>query len=117
MAGVPLAPDTAFVPVKDGVRLAVRVTPRAARERVEGLAADADGRVALKLAVTAPPEDGKANAAVLKLLAKALKLPKSALSVAAGAADRRKTILLSGDPERLAEALRGWLADTGRRAA
>ncbi|MEX2643428.1 MAG: DUF167 domain-containing protein [Acetobacterales bacterium] len=117
MAGVPLDPDAAFVPVKEGVMLAVRVTPRAARERIEGLAADAGGHVALKLAVTAPPEDGKANAAIVKLLAKALKLPKSALSVTAGAADRRKTILLAGDPGRLTAALRDWIAGTGRRAA
>lgn len=96
------------------MKLAVRVTPRAARDRIDGLAAGPDGRAVLKLGVTAPPEDGKANAAVLKLLAKALRLPKTSLSVVAGATGRSKTVLLSGEPERLAAALRDRL---GKEAA
>jgi uncharacterized protein len=76
---------------------------------VDGLVAEADGGVALKVAVTAPPEEGKANAAVIALLAEAWGRPKSALTVVAGAADRRKIIHLQGDPARLMQALEPWL--------
>lgn len=65
--------------------LAVRVTPNARSERI----AIEDG---VRVWVTAPPEDGKANKAVIALLAKALGLPKSALAVARGEASRDKVI-------------------------
>jgi hypothetical protein len=64
----------------------------------------------LKVRVTEAPEGGKANAAVVKLLAKAWKLPKGTLRVAAGTKDRRKTLLVAGDPDTLAARLRTWLA-------
>jgi len=89
----------------------LRVQPRARRNRVDGLVAEVDGGVALKVAVTAPPEDGKANAAVIALLADTWGLPKSAFTVVAGAADRRKIIHLQGDPARLMQALESWLED------
>ena len=66
---------------KGSVRVALRVTPRARRSAIEGTAPDADGGMALKVAVTAAPEGGKANAAVIALCAKAWRLPKSAFSV------------------------------------
>ncbi len=100
-----------FSPTDDGVRMVLRVQPRARRNQVDGLAAMPDGGVALKVAVTAPPEDGKANAAVIALLAKAWGLPKSAFAVVAGAADRRKIIHLRGDPARLMQALEPWLEE------
>jgi uncharacterized protein YggU (UPF0235/DUF167 family) len=83
------APRIAFA----GDALAVRVTPRASAERLT-LEEGPDGLV-VRVWVTAPPEDGKANAAVLKLLAKALGLPKSALTVAQGAASRDKLIRIA----------------------
>jgi len=78
---------------------------------VDGLGAEADGAMAIKVAVTAAPEDGKANAAVIALLAKAWGLPKSAFTVVAGAADRRKIIHLQGDPARLMQALEPWIEE------
>lgn len=81
----------------------MRLTPRAAADRLGGVRAEADGGVALKAAVTAPPEDGKANAALVALLAKAWRVPKSVISVVAGASDRRKTLLVEGDPVLLLE--------------
>lgn len=86
----------------DGARLFVRVTPRAARPGIQGIAKDADGRARLKVGVSAAPEGGKANAAVVALLAKAWRLPKSALTVTAGATDRRKTLRLDADPQTVA---------------
>ncbi len=78
--------------------IAVRVTPRASHDAIEGV--DASGE--LRVRVTAPPADGAANAAVVKLLAKALGLPKGALSIASGAASRHKRIRIEGvDPAEL----------------
>ena len=78
------------------LRLAVRVTPRGGRDAVEGWAADAGGRPLLRVRVSAPPADGAANAAVLKLLASVLDLPRSALSLAAGASARVKQVEVRG---------------------
>lgn len=58
--------------------------------------------------VTAPPESGKANAALLKLLAKAWKLPKTSLSVISGATARRKVVHIAGDPATLLTRLKDW---------
>ncbi len=110
MASAEIA-SSPFVTGPDGVRIRLRVQPRARRNRADGLVAEADGGVALKVAVTAPPEDGKANAAVIALLAKAWGLPKSAFTVVVGAADRRKIIHLQGDPARLMQALEPWLEE------
>lgn len=97
-------------PVADGVRVAVRLTPKAARDRIDGLAADAEGAVALKVSVTAVPEDGKANAALIKLLSKEWRVPKSAITLVQGATDRRKLLHIGGDPSELAARLDQWMA-------
>lgn len=88
----------------------MRLTPKAARDRVAGLADEADGGVVLKVAVTAVPENGKANTALIKLLAKEWKLAKTTITVVAGATDRRKTLLVAGDPDRLTTLLQDWMA-------
>jgi len=98
-----------FSAVDDGLRIRVRLTPKAARDRIQGVVHDADGVVALKVAVTAPPEKGKANAALIKILARAWRVPKSDLSLVAGHRDRRKVLHLAGDPDRLAKTLADWL--------
>jgi hypothetical protein len=98
-------------PVPEGLRVALKVAPRAARAGIAGVEADAAGRPLLKIRVTEAPEGGKANAAVVKLLAKAWKLPKGTLEITAGAKDRRKTLLVAGDPDELAPRLRSWLAE------
>jgi uncharacterized protein (TIGR00251 family) len=85
--------------------LRLKVQPKAKRTRLEGVVADADGGAALKIAVGAPPEDGKANAAVIALLAEALGVAKSAISVVSGATDRRKLVEIRGDETRLRAAL------------
>ena len=78
----------------------MRLTPRAGRARIEGLRDTPDGPVAA-VAVTEPPEDGKANAALERLLAKALHLPKSAVRVTHGGKSRNKTVTIDGKPEEL----------------
>ncbi len=86
--------------VPDGLRLAVKVTPNASADRVRGVLADAAGVAVLQMSVTVVPEDGKANAAVIALLAKRWKLAKSAFEVIRGATDRRKVLeIRTDDPE------------------
>jgi uncharacterized protein (TIGR00251 family) len=101
-----------FAAADKGLAVAVRLTPRAGRNRVEGVAADAAGRPVLKVAVTEAPEKGRANAALIKLLAKEWRIPKSALSIASGAGERRKTLLIEGDSSALMKQLLEW---TGER--
>jgi uncharacterized protein (TIGR00251 family) len=108
-----MATPVPFTSSADGVRLAVRLTPKASAERIAGLADEADGSITLKVSVNAPPEDGKANAALLKLLARALDVPRSDLAIVLGATQRHKIIHIAGDTRSLAprieEALRPWL--------
>lgn len=85
----------------DGVTVALRVAPRSGRNRIEGTVEDADGAVALKVAVTAAPEDGKANDAVIALLARAWRVPKGSMRVVQGATARRKLLHVAGDPAAL----------------
>lgn len=79
-------------------RLAVRVQPKASADRVEGWTADTLGRACLKVRVRAVPEDGKANAAVEKLIAKWLGVPKSAVRVVTGGQSRLKGLEIDGPP-------------------
>jgi uncharacterized protein len=104
-------PGSPFSAAAGGVRIALRVTPRASRDRILGCVDEADGARVLKVAVGAPPEDGKANDAVIALLAKAVRLPRRDFAVTSGAAARRKTVLVAGDPAALLPRLGALLAD------
>jgi hypothetical protein len=81
------------------------VTPRGGRDSIDGVEPLSDGRPVLKVRVRAVPEDGAANEGVRRLLAKALGLAASAVSLEAGATARLKTFLVAGEPEKLASAL------------
>lgn len=72
-----------------GATLAVRVTPRGGRDAIE-----LDESGAIRVRVTAPPEDGKANAAVQKLLARAMGVAKTRLTLIGGATSRDKLFRL-----------------------
>ena len=85
--------------------VAVRLTPKAAVDRIDGIAERADGRSVLRARVRAAPEMGKANAALEALLAEALAVPKSAVSIIAGATSRIKSVRVTGDADLLAAAL------------
>ncbi len=93
-----------------GVRVFLRVSPRAGRDAVAGVMEGPGGRAMLKVAVTAAPEDGKANAAVIALLAKLWRMPKTSVAVAAGGADRSKILFISGDTDALLAGIGGWAA-------
>lgn len=79
----------------------MRVSPNASRAAIDGVATDADGAQFLKIAVTVPPENGKANEAVIALLAKTFRLAKSSMRITGGASARRKTLLIAGDAREL----------------
>ena len=89
-----------------GVTLRLRVTPNAGRDAIDGVETRADGEAVLRLRVRAVAEKGRANATVLALLAKALGVPKSRVTLLAGATARLKTVAVAGDPAELAERLR-----------
>lgn len=86
---------------KEGVRFAVRLTPKGGRDRIEGWAAASDGRLHLKVRVAAPPEDGKANATLIALLAKTLGVAKSRVAIAGGETARLKQVDVAGEPDYL----------------
>jgi hypothetical protein len=88
----------------------VKLAPRAAREALGGVFVDADGSAFLRASVTAAPEGGKANTALIALLARAWRLPKSVITVVAGARERKKTLLIAGDPAVLVKHLSAMLA-------
>ncbi|MFC1673986.1 DUF167 domain-containing protein [Pseudomonadota bacterium] len=103
-------------PAKSGVRVNVRLQPAGRADKVLGLAQDADGNVALKASVTKAPEGGKANAALIKMLAKEWKLAKSDLEVVKGQTSRNKVLELSGDTAELTALLDVWAEQKGIRA-
>lgn len=85
-------------------RLAVRLTPGAASDRIDGWDADVEGRPVLKVRVRARPVEGEANEALIRLLAKALGLPRSAVSVRRGGQSRTKILVIEGLSEDEAKA-------------
>ena len=85
--------------------LSLRVAPNAGSDRIEGRELRADGEAVLRLRVAAVPDKGKANAAAVALLAKALGVPKSAIRLVAGETARSKVVEIAGDGPSLAARL------------
>ena len=94
-----------YLSSSDGLKVFVRLSPKAKREGVEGVHTDPDGTQRLKIAVSAPPVDGKANEALNKTLAKQLHIAKSTISLISGSTDRSKTLLITGDMNELIKKL------------
>lgn len=83
------------------MRLAVRLSPGVNRNGIQGWAADADGNPVLKCAVTAAPEKGKANRALVALLAERLGIAKTSIALIRGETDRNKVLEIDVEPEAL----------------
>ena len=86
-----------------GVTVDLRVRPGARRSALE------PAESALKVQVTAPPQDGKANAQVIALLAEAWRLPRSSFDVVKGQTSRAKTVRVSGEPAVIVAKVSAWL--------
>lgn len=91
-----------LAPADGGVRLRVRVQPRASRSEIAGVHGDE-----LRIRLQAPPVDGAANQALVRFLADALGAPRSAVEIVSGLASRSKTVVIRGVAE----------ADAARRLA
>ena len=100
-----------FERTRNGVKARFRLTPGAAKDRLKGVAADENGVAWLTASVTAVPEDGRANQALIRMLSKEWRIAKSSIQLIAGQTDRRKTLLIAGDAVELSTKLTGWLED------
>lgn len=89
----------------------LKVTPKSASARIGEVAEDASGARFLRVHVREVPDKGKANAAVIKLIAKAWGLPKSTIEVVSGASDRNKVIAIAGEPDTLMTRLEALLGE------
>ena len=102
--------DGLITPTRDGVRVVIRLSPRAKSDRLRGIAATAEGGRAIKVSVTAPAQDGRANEALLQLLSQMWRLRRGDLSLAAGAGSRSKIVRVAGDPHQLLAKLSSEIA-------
>jgi uncharacterized protein len=102
---IPAASDTR------GIVIHVRLTPKSGAPRIAGAGRHGEEAV-LKAYVTAPPEDGKANAALVQMVAHWIGVPKSAVSVLSGQKSRLKSVLVAGDSAALLGKLKQLLRGT-----
>jgi uncharacterized protein (TIGR00251 family) len=89
------------------VQLAVRVAPRSAKPGIGGWREGADGRRELEVRVAEAPTDGAANDAVVKLLARALRISRAEVSIVAGHTSRHKRVAIPLEADELGRRLRG----------
>lgn len=92
----------------EGLVLAVRLTPKAARDALDGVGRLADGSEVALVRVRALPAKGAANAALIDVLVKALKMPKRSVSVVGGGGARIKRVRIAGDTGSLSEKIDQW---------
>jgi uncharacterized protein (TIGR00251 family) len=90
--------------------LAIRLTPRAGGDRVGGTWTDDKGQHWLSASVTAPPDKGRANAALIAMLAKQFSVPRSSISLEAGDTSRLKRIRIAGADAALFARIEGMMA-------
>ena len=91
--------------IAGGVAFSVRLTPKGGRDGIDGIELLADGRSVLKARVRAAPSEGEANAALIRLMAKALGVPPRDVALSAGATARIKRLTIAGDGPTLIAAL------------
>lgn len=101
----------AFTVTPEGLRISIRLTPRGGRDALDGVTALSDGRDVLKARVRAAPEDDKANAALLDLIAKTMGVAKSDATLSAGHTARLKIVDIRGDGAALAARLAAALKE------
>lgn len=87
----------------------MRLTPKGGRDGLDGIGEGPEGAV-LKARVRATPRDGQANRALVKLIAKSLGVPKSAVQLTAGQKSRIKSFRIDGDPAALSAQMRALVS-------
>lgn len=92
----------------EGISCDIYATPKSAKNAMEGEWVDADGKIYLKVRITAAPEDGKANKAIIKYLAKEWGIPASQMEIIRGDTSRRKTLAAYGNPPELLHFIRTY---------
>jgi uncharacterized protein (TIGR00251 family) len=95
----------------DGIVIDVRLTPRGGRDAIEGMERRADGRMVVKARVRAAPSDGDANTALCRLIAGAVDVTPSDVTIAGGATSRVKRIHVRGEALAIAAALQKLLPE------
>jgi len=93
----PLAESLPLQADADGLMLWLRLTPKGGIDALEGVDRLPDGRAVLKARVKAPPEQGRANAALIDLMARFLRVPKKLIVIRSGETSRLKKIHVVGD--------------------
>ena len=88
-----------------GIVLTVRLTPKGGRDAIDGVEQMSDGRAVLKVRVRAAPIEGEANAALVKVIAGALKVAPKMVELVSGATARIKRLKINGDAAALTVAL------------
>lgn len=95
-----------FIPTPTGVQFRIKVTPKASSNRLGEVIKTEEGYFVLKVYVTSVPEQGKANEAVIAILAKSLHLPKRSIILKQGAKDRYKMIEIHKNYEEILKSFR-----------
>jgi uncharacterized protein (TIGR00251 family) len=95
----------------DGVILAVRLTPKGGRDAIDGIEPGADGKLVLKVRVRAAPSEGEANDALVRLIAKVVRVPRRAVNLIGGHTSRLKRLKIDGPAIALAESLERICSD------
>jgi uncharacterized protein len=108
--------DSPAAPDAKGIAIHVRLTPKSSAARIAGAGRHGE-RAVLKAYVTAPPEDGKANAALVQLIAAWLGMPKSTVTVASGQKSRLKSVLVAGDSAALLGKISALLTGSAESAS
>ena len=97
--------DAAWSVQPDGLTVTVRLTPKGGRDAIDGIERLSNGHAVLRVRVRAPAMEGEANAALARLLGKALGVPPSRVAIAGGVTSRIKRVKVSGNAAALGAAL------------
>jgi uncharacterized protein YggU (UPF0235/DUF167 family) len=111
-----VAPGGFYRPTRNGVDLYVRLTPHASKDAIRSVETTAEGRTHLAARVRAIPDKGKANAALEKLVAAWLGVPRTTVTVGAGFTQRLKTLRIEGEADDLAARIQARVQGLGKAA-
>lgn len=107
-AATPMSRNEPWRATMDGIVVTCRLTPKGGRDAIDGVGELANGASVLLARVRAPPDDGRANAALRELMAETLGAPISRVALTAGAKGRVKQLSVLGDPDALIARLKGF---------